>query len=642
MSDKQVINENQIQETIKKYDKTERTRDLKGNLKKLVSIIAIAMALYHLYTSWHGTPTAIIHRSIHVSFMLVLIFFLYPMSSKENVFTKFIDALFIVASIIPYLYLKTNFHEIVNRAGMPTSIDIMVGILLVILVLEAGRRVTGLVLPVLAVIFLLYGLTGNLLSGYFSHKGFSIPEIIEYMYLTTEGIFGTPIGVSAQYLILFVIFGSFLLKSGVGDFITEIALAIAGDKRGGPAQVAVLSSALMGSVNGSAVANVVTTGTFTIPLMKKIGYTPEFAGGVEAAASTGGQILPPVMGAAAFIMAEILGVKYVNIMYAAIIPALLYYFGVFITVYFRAVRMDLRGLDKKDVPSLSKIFKEKFFLLIPLIVLVYLLVKGYTPTFAAFFGILLTVPVSWLTPKNKMNLSKILEALESGAKGSLSVAVTCAVVGIVVGISTLTGLGSKIAGAIISLSGGNLFLTLVFTMIACIILGVGMPSIPAYLLTANMAVPALLKLGVKPFVSHFFVFYYAMLANITPPVALAAYAAAGISGGDMYKTGLEGFKLAIAGFIVPFMYVYNPVLLGIGSNAVSIITSLVTALIGVTFVASSFEGYLLKPLNNIERVLMMIAGLLLMKPGGLTDLIGIVIGAGVLLFQLGKRKAFDR
>lgn len=636
------MNENQIQETIKKYDRTERTRELKGVLKNLVSLIAIAMALYHLYTSWRGTPTAIIHRSIHVSFMLVLIFFLYPLKSKENNFTRLIDAVLILASLIPYFYLKTNFHEIVNRAGMPTDLDVAVGILLVILVLEAGRRVTGLVLPVLAMVFLLYGLMGNMLSGYFSHKGFSVPEIIEYMYLTTEGIFGTPIGVSAQYLILFVIFGSFLLKSGVGDFITEIALAIAGDKRGGSAQVAVLSSALMGSVNGSAVANVVTTGTFTIPLMKRIGYTPEFAGGVEAAASTGGQILPPVMGAAAFIMAEILGVKYVNIMYAAIMPALLYYFGVFITVYFRAVKLDLRGLDKKEVPNLVKILKEKFYLLIPLIVLVYLLVKGYTPTYAAFFGILLTVPVSWLTPKNKMNLQKVLEALESGAKGSLSVAVTCAVVGIVVGISTLTGLGSKVAGAIIALSGGNLFLTLVFTMIACIILGVGMPSIPAYLLTANMAVPALLKLGVKPFVSHFFVFYYAMLANITPPVALAAYAAAGISGGDMYKTGLEGFKLAIAGFIVPFMYVYNPVLLGIEADALAIISSFVTAIIGVSLVASSLEGFLLRKLTTPERLILFISGLLLMKPGGLTDAIGLALGAVIFLLQLRERKVFDK
>lgn len=506
----------QIQDTIKKYDKSERTKELTGILKHIASIIAISMALYHLYTAWKGTPVAIVHRAIHVCFMLVLIFILYPLKKEEKPWHKAINVMLIVLSLIPFIYLKTNFNEIIMRPGMPILTDIIMGGILIVTVIEATRRVSGMVLPILSILFLLYDFFGNNISGYFSHKGFDIYEVFEYMYLTTEGIYGVSIGVSAQYLILFIIFGAFLLKSGVGDFITELAISIAGDKRGGPAQVAVLSSALMGSINGSAVANVATTGSFTIPLMKKIGYTPEFAGAVEAAASCGGQILPPVMGAAAFIMAEILGEKYVNIMYAAIIPALLYYFGIFITVYLRAVRRNLKSLDKSEIPGLWDVFKRKFYLLTPLVVLVYLMVKGYTPTYAAFFGIILTIPVSWLNKETRMGLKDILEALEDGAKGAISVAATCAIVGIIVGVSTQTGFGSKVAGGIISLSGGNIILTLIFTMFACLILGMGMPSIPAYILTANMAVPALLKLGIQPLVSHFFVFYFAMLANITP------------------------------------------------------------------------------------------------------------------------------
>ncbi len=632
------LDDAQIQDTIKKYDKSERTRELTGILKHITSIIAIFMALYHLYTAWKGTPVAIVHRSIHVCLTLVLIFILYPLTKEERPWHKVINVIFIILSLIPFIYLKTNFNEIIMRPGMPILTDIIIGGILIVTVIEATRRVSGLVLPILSTLFLLYDFFGNNISGYFSHKGFNIFEVFEYMYLTTEGIYGVSIGVSAQYLILFIIFGAFLLKSGVGDFITELAISIAGDKRGGPAQVAVLSSALMGSINGSAVANVATTGSFTIPLMKKIGYTPEFAGAVEAAASCGGQILPPVMGASAFIMAEILGEKYVNIMYAAIIPALLYYFGIFMTVYLRAVRRNLKSLDKSEIPRLGEVLKKKFYLLTPLIVLVYLMIKGYTPTYAAFFGIILTIPVSWLNRETRMSFKDILEALEAGAKGAISVAATCAIVGIIVGVSTQTGFGSKVAGGIISLSGGNIILTLIFTMFACLILGMGMPSIPAYILTANMAVPALLKLGIQPLVSHFFVFFFAIMANITPPVALASFAAAGISGGDMNKTGIEGFKLALAGFIIPYMFVFNPVLLGFGKTYAEIIIASITAFVGVGALSTAVEGYFLTLSNKIERLLLLAAGLLLIKAGLTTDLIGLVIIVTISLFQIKRKK----
>lgn len=632
------MDDTRIQETIKKYDRSERTKELTGLLKKIASIVAITMALYHLYTAWQGTPVAIVHRSLHVSFTLFLIFLLYPLTKEEKPWHKFINIVFLILSLVPFLYLWTNFDEIIMRPGMPILTDIIVAAILIITVMEATRRVSGMVLPILASIFLLYAFFGNFISGYFSHKGFDLYEVLEYMYLTTEGIYGVPIGVSAQYLIMFIIFGAFLLKSGVGDFITELAISIAGAKRGGPAQVAVISSALMGSINGSAVANVATTGAFTIPLMKKVGYTPEFAGAVEASASCGGQILPPIMGASAFIMAEILGIKYVNIMYAAIIPALLYYLGIFVTVYLRAVRRNLKSLDKSDIPKFVQVVKKKFYLFIPLIALVYLMIKGYTPTFAAFFAIVLTVPVSWVNKETRMGLRKILEALEAGAKGAISVAVTCAIVGIIVGVSTQTGFGTKVAGGIISLSGGNLILTLILTMLACIILGMGVPSIPAYILTANMAAPALLKLGVPPMVSHFFVFYFAIMANITPPVALASFAAAGISGGNLNKTGIEGFKLALAGFIIPYMFVFNPVLLGLVDNYMQIFTTVITASLGVACLSTAVEGYFITNYNYIARILALAASLSLIKPGLMTDVLGLGIMAFLFINQMRKRK----
>jgi TRAP transporter 4TM/12TM fusion protein len=631
-----------IESTIKKYDRSERTRDLTGLLKILLTFIAVGMSLYHLYTARYGTPIAIIHRSIHVSFILVMVFLLYPPFRKNNVLFRIIDGILIILSIIPSCYLITQYKEIVLRAGMPNKTDLILAGLIILLVLEAARRVMGWVLPALSILFLLYGYYGSYFIGRLSHRGFSFDEIFEYMYLTTEGIYGVPIGVSAQYLILFILFGAFLLKSGVGDFFNDLAIAIAGQSKGGPAQVAVISSGFMGSINGSAVANVVTTGTFTIPLMKRIGYSPEFAGGVEAAASCGGQILPPVMGAAAFIMAETLGIKYVNIMYAAIIPALLYYGSALTMVYLRASHRNLRGLDQSEVPNLWVLIKKKFYLFTPMVVLVYLLVRGYTPTYAAFFAIITSVLVSWIKPETRMTPKKIIEALEMGARNTISVAVPCAVVGIIVGISTLTGFGSKIAGSIISWSGGSLFLTLFFTMIACIVLGLGMPSIPAYILTATMAAPALARMGVPPLASHFFVFYFAMMANVTPPVALAAFAASGISGGDINKTGYEAFKLALAGFLIPYMFVYSPALLGIETTFGGILVVAITAMIGVIALAGAVEGYLLIEAKLYQRLILLAAAFTLIKPGGMTDIIGFLLIGIVIVFQLVTKRSSNK
>ncbi len=616
-----------------KIDSSSKKRDLNKVFSILVSVIAITMGLYHLYTARFGTPIALKHRALHVGFVFVLIFLIYPFNKSGKKYVKFVDGLLIFLSIYSTWYIWDNYISIVRRAGMPIQKDIILGVLTIVLVLEAARRVMGNVLPLIAVVFFIYSLFGNVLPGRLAHRGFALEQMSEYMYLTTEGIYGVPIGVSAQYLILFIIFGAFLLKSGVGDFFNDLAIAIAGKSRGGPAQVAVISSGLMGSINGAAVANVVTTGSFTIPLMKRIGYSSEFSGGVEAAASCGGQLLPPVMGAAAFIMAETLGMDYINIVYAAIIPALLYYIAAVTMVYFRASRNDLQGMDEDEVPNLKKLLLSKGYLFIPLIVLVYFLVSGYTPTYAAVFAIISTIVVSLFKKETRMGPKRILEALELGVKNALSVAIATGVVGIIVGVSTRTGFGSKLAGAIINWSGGNLILTLFFTMIACIILGLGMPSIPAYILTATMAAPALGQLGIEPLVAHFFVFYFAMMANVTPPVALAAFAAAGISGGDINKTGYQAFKMASAGFLIPYMFVLSPALLGLNSSMINILLVAATAIVGVVALASANEGWLLTKSNWLQRILMFGSALALIKPGGYSDFIGFALFITVIVYQ---------
>ncbi|MGM0603795.1 MAG: TRAP transporter permease [Bacillota bacterium] len=618
---------------VKKIDSSSRKRDLNKLFNMIISVIAVTMAVYHLYTSRFGTPTALQHRAYHVAFVLVMIFILYPLNKSKKAYVYIVDAVLVALSFYSAWYIYSNYMELVWRAGMPNQTDIIVATITVLLVLEGARRVMGNVLPSIAIVFLMYSMYGNVLSGRLAHRGFAFQEIMEYMYLTTEGIYGVAVGVSAQYLILFIMFGAFLLKSGVGDFFNDLAIAVAGKKKGGPAQVAVISSGLMGSINGAAVANVVTTGAFTIPLMKRIGYSSEFAGGVEAAASCGGQLLPPVMGAAAFIMAETLGIDYINIVYAAIIPALLYYIAAITMVYFRASKKNLSGMDESDVPDLKKLLMTKSYQFLPLVVLVYFLVNGYTPTYAAVFAIVTTVVVSWVRKETRMGLFDIIDALKLGVLNALSVATATAVVGIIVGVSTRTGFGSKMAGAIINWSGGNLILTLFFTMIACIILGLGMPSIPAYILTATMAAPALGELGISPMVSHFFVFYFAMMANVTPPVALAAFAAAGISGGDINKTGYQAFKMASAGFLIPYMFVLSPALLGLNSTPMGIIIIALTALIGVIALASANEGWFLRKSNILQRILMLASALLLIKPGGPTDIIGFIIFAGVIAFQ---------
>lgn len=613
---------------LEKYDTESRFRKFDKNSIPgiIVFIVCIGLSLFHLYTAWRGPLVTLMHRAVHTSVVMALIFVLYPFSKKSSKKApSILDWLFALGSIALGVYIIVNYKELVMRAGLPNKTDVLFGVAAILLVLEAARRITGKEISFLAILFLLYAYLGPKLPNIIAHRGYTITDIAQYMYLTTEGIFGIAIGVSSTYIFLFVLFGAFLQKSGMGQFFNDLSMAIAGSGKGGPAKVAVISSGFLGSINGSAVANVVTTGAFTIPLMKKIGYKKEFAGAVEAAASCGGQILPPVMGAAAFIMAEYLGIKYIKIAVAAIIPALLYYLGVIVIIHLRASKRGLTGMPKEQLPKVWDVLKKRGHLLLPLVALLYLLISGRTPIYAAFFSILFTIGVSAIRKETRMSFRDIIDALENGARTALGVAMSCAVVGLIIGVATLTGFGLKLAGAILFLGKGNLFITLVLTMIACIVLGMGLPSIPAYIITATMAAPALAKMGIPPLVSHMFVFYFGMLANLTPPVALAAFAGAGIAGGKPAQTGFQAVKLALAGFVVPYIFAYSPELLLIDVTPINIVVVIATAIIGVIALGSAAEGYLFKELNVFIRIVMLISALMLIFPGWQTDLIGIAL-----------------
>jgi TRAP transporter 4TM/12TM fusion protein len=458
------------------------------------------------------------------------------------------------------------------------------------------------------------------------------------MYLGTEGIFGTPLEVSSTFVFMFILFGSVLEKTGLGKFIIDLSMALAGWSTGGPAKVAVVSSALMGTVSGSSVANVCTTGMFTIPLMKSVGYEPYFAGAVEAVASTGGQIMPPVMGAGAFIMAQFLGVPYIEVALMAVVPALLYYFAVMVQVHFEATRLGLKGIPWAQLPPLWPLLKSKGFLLLPLVAIIYFLLAGFTPLRAAFNGILVSFALSWLNKETRLTPERILEAFQSGARGAIGVACACATVGMVVGMGTLTGLALRIANAIVTLAGGSKILTLFYTMLASIILGTGLPTTANFIVTSTMAAPALFKLGVPAKAAYMFVFYFGIAADLTPPVALAAYAGAGIAGSDPMKTGLTAFKLALAGFLVPYVYVYNPMLLFIDVETLPMIQAIFTALLGVFLLSMFTIGYFKAPMPWYLRIIAFAGALGLLIPGTSSDLGGIGIFVLVYLLQTIKAK----
>ena len=625
---------------LKKYDRESNTVHYAGWPKKIVAALAITFSIFQLYTATFGILDAQLQRAVHLGFGLALAYLLYPCRRAwtRDSFVHPIDALFAILGAAAPAYIVIQYRELVTRAGSATTTDIVVGGIGILLVIEAARRVVGLPMVTVVLFFLAYAFLGPYMPGVLAHRGLSLEQLISHLYYTTEGIFGIPLGVSSTFIFLFILFGAYLESTGLGKFFIDLANAVAGWASGGPAKVAVLSSGLMGTVSGSSVANVVGTGSLTIPMMKKLGYHPNFAGAVEAAASTGGQLMPPVMGAAAFLMAEFVGVSYIEVVKAAAIPALLYFTGVWLGVHFEAKRKQLKGIPRHELPNPLTLIKERGHLAIPLVVIVYLLVSGYTPMRAALVAIVLSIACAMLRKSTRMKPIEIVYGLERGAKAVLGVLIACAAAGIIIGVVTKTGVGLRLASGLIEMAGGMLLPAMFFTMITAIVLGMGVPTTANYVITSTIAAPALVQMGVPILAAHMFVFYFGIIADVTPPVALAAYAGAGISGGNALKTGVHASKLAVAAFIIPYIFVLSPVILMVDATPLTLVMATLSALLGMVAVSSALCGFLADHCRLYERALLVGAGLLMIKPGGTTDLIGCAIFAAILALQYTRVK----
>lgn len=635
MSEKEKkVRELSAEEVLQKFDKESDKRELTGVWGKIISAICILFALFQLYTATFGVLDAHLQRAIHLAFGFLLIFLLYPSRhswsrSKMHPF----DAFLALLSAGTAMYLVVNYQELVLRAGMNTETDFIVGLIGTIMVFEAARRVVGWPMIIVAFCFMLYAFLGPYVPGILAHRGVGVQEMFDHLFFTTEGIFGTPMGVSSTFIYLFILFGAYLETTGLGKFFIDIANAIAGWAAGGPAKVAVLSSGLMGTVSGSSVGNVAGTGAFTIPMMKKLGYRPAFAGAVEAAASTGGQLMPPVMGAAAFLMAEFVGVPYFDVVKAAVIPAMLYYIGVWLGVHYEAKKFGLKGTPRDQLPKFKTLFLEKGHLAIPLIVIVYLLVSGYTPMRAALAAIVLTIVCACLRKSTRIGFKQIVQGLIDGSKGVLGVLIACATAGIIIGVVTKTGVGLKIATALLDLAGGNLLPAMFFTMITSLILGMGVPTTANYVITSTIAAPALVQMNVPVLAAHMFAFYFGIVADVTPPVALAAYAGAGIAGANPMRTGVIAAKLAIAAFIVPYIFVLAPELLMINATPFTICYSAFTAIVGMWGASMAMIGFCNNLLNIPQRILFLVGGICMIIPGVFTDGIGVALIAVAYVWQ---------
>ncbi|MBP3648817.1 MAG: TRAP transporter permease [Clostridia bacterium] len=654
---------------MEKYDRESVIRHLTGPAKWLVFILSLLFAGVQLYSAFTGRVAATQLRPLHLGFVMMLVFLIYPISKKARRDTLPIyDILLSALAMGVCLYIALQHVELANRINKNTQLDLWVGGLLIVLLFECCRRVVGLPIMVVAGVFILYAYFGKYMPGGLQHRGFKVKRIITQLVYTTEGIMGTPLGASATFIYLFVLFGAFLERTEVGNFFIDFANAIAGHKRGGPAKVAVLASALEGTVSGSSVANTVGSGSFTIPMMKKLGYRKEFAAAVEATASTGGQIMPPVMGAAAFLMAESVGVPYMEVVKAALIPAILYFVGIYIIIEFEARKYGLVGMDKKDLPPFLPLIKKQGYLILPLIVIVAFLSMGYTPVFAALVGIATCVLCDIIRHliigvvgaiearkerKEKVNAAKIagdvavqtgidiVASLDKGSRSVLGVAVACGMAGIIVGMITLTGIGLTLGNSLTALAGGNQYLTLVFTMLASIILGMGVPTTANYLITSTIMAGTVMKVvGCDILAAHLFVFYFGIIADITPPVALAAMAGSAIAKSDPFKTGLNAVKLAIAAFIVPYIFVFNNKMLFIGAQWYDILQIGVTSIFGMLGVAAALEGYYTRHAHLLQRLLFLAGGLLLIEPSLITDIIGVIIIIIPILWQDLENKKF--
>ncbi len=613
------------------------------SVKKFATLIACAMSIFHLYAGVFGSLSSMRQGSVHLLFALVLVFLLFPSHKKrQGKGPSFLDWVLVAASVASLGYILLNFEWIAfERFRYVTPVLIaekVLGILLVLLILEAARRTIGLFLTITAAVFLAYLFLGPWLPGILRHPGTTLDNLIDLQYLSDGGIFSTPLIISGTYIVLFIIFGAFMQETGFGEFLNDLAMALTGRTRGGPAKVSVLSSAGFGTISGSGSANVMVDGIFTIPMMKRVGYQPHFAAAVEAAASTGGEIMPPVMGAAAFLMAKYTGVPYVQIIKYAALPAILYFAALFFQIDLEAGKAGIRGLSKEDMPPWKQSIKKYVHLVIPIVLLLYLMIIGRTVFFAVTVSILASIALSYLRRATTLTIPKIIHALEEGAKGAVMVAVACALAGLIVGAIYQSGLGVRFTSVMMVLSGGNVLITLVACALAALVLGMGMPISPAYVLLVALIIPVITKLGVNVVAAHLFAIYFCRASLVTPPVAISAYVAAGIAGAPMAKTGWTAFRLGASGFLVPFAFVYSQALLLMGPLQ-DIILAAITALIGCFALSVSMEGYWLENANFVQRIMAFAAACLLIVPGWKTDLMGLGLLAVVFLWQLALRRA---
>jgi TRAP transporter 4TM/12TM fusion protein len=654
------------------YDPSVAFRSLGPVIAVIVTGLLVAMSVYHYYASGFGLIRELVHRCVHLSFVLGLVFLVFGFSKKETrrgivrTWYRFdgvpiwdiVMAIISVASVV-YLPLLSP-EELSMRVGAPNATDVFFGTVLLICVMEATRRSVGWTLPFIVLIFVAYAIWGQNAPGVMKHSGASWPALINHLYLTNQGILGIAIAVVAKYVFLFVLFGVLATEVGLGSLFIDVAQTIAGRFSGGPAKVAIFSSAMLGTISGSSIANTVTTGALTIPAMKKVGYPPHFAGAVEATASTGGQITPPVMGAAAFIMVEFLEVPYREILLAATFPALLHYFGIFMMVHLEAKKLGLRGLNPDEIPKFFAVVKRHWMTIFPLFIVIYLIIDGRSPDYAAVWGITACVVVGFINPVDRrLTPKRLLAALATGAKYALAVGAAAASVGIIVGVVTLTGTGFRLSymvteaaiqlaefvtsgwlGFFLSAQGLSLFLTLVFTAIACILMGAGIPTTATYIILVSIAAPALAVLKIPPLVAHFFVFYYGVLADITPPVALAAYAGAGIAGANPFKTGNTAFRLGIAKALVPFVFVYSPSLLLVmpDFSLTEFFITLSGAIAGIGLLGAAFSAYALGMLRGYERWWLGVSALFFVAPGLQSMAIGAALAAPVFIMQIIRNR----
>lgn len=621
-----------VDSVMRKYDRESNTRIWEGKPKIVITVILAAFSLWCIYVTLFATFLEEIRLTSFMGLIILMGFLIYPSKKGDQKVNHMPigDIIFMIVGVASFLYFTFNVNQIINQGTRFTWFQIVIGIIAILALVEVTRRCVGLPILIVAGVFVVYALVYGLTNPEFFGR---LRYLVRNLFYTKEGIFSTPVNVCSKYIVVFIIFGAFLERTGISNFFIDLANCIAGRFAGGPAKVSVISSALCGMVSGSSVGNTVTTGSVTIPMMKKTGYKPEFAGAVEATSSTGGQIMPPIMGAAAFLMADFVGVPYSSIIGRAILPAILYFAGIFISVHLEAKKLNLNGMPKEQLPKVRNLVK-KIYLLLPLVMLV-IWVSGNFMTMqkAASLAIVLTVVVSLFNKDNRITPHKILEALEAGGKSAITVGAACGVAGIISGTITMTGLANDIINAIVSVAGDRLIVALVLTMLCCIVLGMGVPTTANYCIMAATTAPILIRMGVPIMAAHFFVFYFGIVADITPPVALAAYAGSAIAKSNPMKTAFNASKLAVAAFIVPYMFCFNPAMLLIDTTAIQVVQIAITAFIGIFALAAALEGYCFANMNAIIRIVIAVGGLLLIHPALKTDLVGLILVFASLAFQ---------